>query len=113
MHFLFTKMEGAGNDFILSTASAEEFTPELISRLCHRKFGIGADGIIFVQPLGEEGERAILQMRYFNSDGSYAAMCGNGLRCSAAFAWKNGLSNGKKKIFGDDEGEYVEFEEVQ
>ena len=98
MHFPFTKMEGAGNDFILSTASAEEFTPELISRLCHRKFGIGADGIIFVQALGEEGERAILQMRYFNSDGSYAAMCGNGLRCSASFAWKNGLSNGKKKM---------------
>lgn len=99
MHFLFTKMEGAGNDFILSTASPEEFSPEKIALLCHRKFGIGADGMIFLSPLSlKEGEEAQLSMAYFNSDGSSAEMCGNGLRCSASFAYKNGLSNGKKKM---------------
>ena len=97
MRFLFTKMEGAGNDFLLSSSSPEGFTPEKVARLCHRKFGVGADGLIFVNPhpSGREGE---LVMTYFNSDGSSAEMCGNGLRCSASFACRNGLAGGVKKM---------------
>src|SRR3990167_9481308 len=75
----FVKYEGAGNDFILidDRALGFSFNPLLIRRLCDRKFGIGADGLILLQPE--------FRMRIFNRDGTEAAMCGNGVRCLARF----------------------------
>jgi diaminopimelate epimerase len=81
----FTKMTGAGNDFVVidnrnlnHVLSADE-----IAWLCDRHFGIGADGLLAVEPSGEN--TADFCMRYYNSDGGEAEMCGNGARCFARF----------------------------
>lgn len=63
---------------------------ELARRICHRRFGVGADGLIFLLP----SRVADLQMRMFNPDGSEAEMCGNGIRCLARFAYEEGLARG-------------------
>ncbi|MDZ8187486.1 MAG: diaminopimelate epimerase [Nostoc sp. ChiSLP02] len=81
----FTKYHGLGNDFILidnRSSSLPVVTPEQAVKLCDRHFGIGADGVIFALP-GENGTD--YTMRIFNSDGSEPEMCGNGIRCLAAF----------------------------
>jgi diaminopimelate epimerase len=81
----FTKYHGLGNDFILidnRSSSTPVITPEQAVKLCDRHFGIGADGVIFALP-GENGTD--YTMRIFNSDGSEPEMCGNGIRCLAAF----------------------------
>ncbi|MDM9379514.1 diaminopimelate epimerase [Chlorogloeopsis sp. ULAP01] len=81
----FTKYHGLGNDFILidnRLSSTPVLTPEQAQQLCDRHFGIGADGVIFALP----GENCTdYTMRIFNSDGSEPEMCGNGIRCLAAF----------------------------
>lgn len=83
----FTKMHGIGNDFVvldcLKSEIPEESLPELAHRLCDRRFGIGADGLILVLP----SRVAHLRMRMFNPDGSEAEMCGNGIRCFAKYAY--------------------------
>ena len=81
----FTKYQGLGNDFILidnRSSSEPAITPDRAIKLCDRHFGIGADGVIFALP-GENGTD--YTMRIFNSDGSEPEMCGNGIRCMAAF----------------------------
>jgi len=83
------KYEGLGNDFILVDArsSAEPpLTPEESAKLCNRNFSVGADGVIFAlaPPEGKEDEYDF-SMRIYNSDGSEPEMCGNGIRCLAAF----------------------------
>ncbi|MBO3459383.1 diaminopimelate epimerase [Aetokthonos hydrillicola Thurmond2011] len=85
MAIKFTKYHGLGNDFILidnRSSSEPVLTPEQAVKLCDRHFGIGADGIIFALP-GQDGTD--YTMRIFNSDGSEPEMCGNGIRCLAAF----------------------------
>jgi diaminopimelate epimerase len=81
----FAKLHGAGNDFLLfdggeDPALADEL-PALVPGLCHRRFGIGADGVLLVLPIGGTAVR----VRYWNSDGSEAAFCANGTRCAASF----------------------------
>lgn len=78
----FAKYVGAGNDFILLRGGTRQPWPELARRLCDRRRGIGADGLL----IAEKSECAAVRMRYFNADGSAAALCGNGLRCFAAWA---------------------------
>jgi diaminopimelate epimerase len=81
----FTKYHGLGNDFILidnRSSSTPVITPQQAVKLCDRHFGIGADGVIFALP-AENGTD--YTMRIFNSDGSEPEMCGNGIRCLAAF----------------------------
>lgn len=81
----FAKYHGLGNDFILidnRLSSQPVVTPEQAMKLCDRNFGIGADGVIFALP-GQNGTD--YTMRIFNSDGSEPEMCGNGIRCLAAF----------------------------
>jgi diaminopimelate epimerase len=82
----FFKYHGLGNDFILvdnreNTISSE---PEFVRKLCHRNFGIGADGLI----LAENSSVGDIRMIIINSDGSRAEMCGNGLRCFSKFAYE-------------------------
>jgi diaminopimelate epimerase len=81
----FTKMNGAGNDFVMvdNRQGTLELKPELILRLCDRHRGIGADGLIAAEAPLSEG--ADLRMRYFNADGGEAEMCGNGARCFSRF----------------------------
>jgi len=92
----FTKYHGLGNDFILidnRCALTPLITPEMAIRMCDRHFGIGADGVIFALP-GQEGTD--YTMRIFNSDGSEPEMCGNGIRCLAAFLTElEGISRSK------------------
>ncbi|ABK14245.1 MULTISPECIES: diaminopimelate epimerase [Methanothrix] len=87
----FVKLHGNGNDFILIDELNGERIPEdeksEASRiLCHRNFGIGGDGVLFLVP----SERADIGMRLFQPDGSEAEMCGNGIRCLAKHAWESG-----------------------
>jgi diaminopimelate epimerase len=81
----FTKMHGLGNDFILIEDMENTFTDEreLSRKLCHRNFSIGADGVVFIR----KSEIADIEMVIYNSDGSYASMCGNAIRCFAKYVW--------------------------
>ncbi len=85
----FYKFDGAGNDFILLDIRQHDpaLTTEQIARLCHRRFGIGADGLM---TLGNR-EGYDFEMRYYNSDGHLGSMCGNGGRCITAFAKMMGV----------------------
>ena len=81
----FTKMNGAGNDFILIDNRQRQisFSPAQVRRLCHRQRGIGADGLFLLVPC--DSGRAEWAWEFYNSDGSTAEMCGNGARCFARF----------------------------
>jgi len=85
--FRFTKMNGAGNDFVLidNRSGAYKFSPQQIGFLCDRHRGVGADGVLLVE--APEG-KADFRMRYYNSDGGEAEMCGNGARCFTRFVNK-------------------------
>jgi diaminopimelate epimerase len=85
MTLAFTKMSGAGNDFILfdNRAGQIALTPQQVERLCHRQFGIGADGVMLLVP--STSGQADWAWQFYNSDGSDAEMCGNGARCFARY----------------------------
>ncbi|MBC9868913.1 MAG: diaminopimelate epimerase, partial [Opitutae bacterium] len=82
----FTKMHGAGNDFVMveNLDGSVRLTTRQIAHLCHRRFGVGADGLVLLEKAPSEEVDA--QMIYFNADGSRADMCGNAARCFTAFA---------------------------
>ncbi len=80
-------MQGAGNDLILVEANKNRDWPRITIAMCDRHFGIGGDGLLLVLP----SDKADLQMREFNLDGSEAEACGNGLRCVAKYAADRGL----------------------
>jgi diaminopimelate epimerase len=85
----FYKLQGAGNDFVLLDAFTQPLpsgeVASLARRLCDRRFGVGADGLLIVEP----SERADYRMRLYNADGSEATMCGNGIRCVARYLWEH------------------------
>jgi diaminopimelate epimerase len=84
----FTKIQGAGNDFILiEPKNTDQDWPSLAVAMCHRHFGVGGDGILLVLP----SDTADIRMRIFNADGSEAEACGNGLRCVVRYAAKKKL----------------------
>jgi diaminopimelate epimerase len=91
----FTKMNGAGNDFILfdNRTGNVDLNRDQIAKLCDRHRGIGADGILLLE---NPANSADFRMRYFNADGGEAEMCGNGARCFARFA--NKVGGQKQKI---------------
>lgn len=92
-----TKMQGCGNDFVILDYSEFEKTnmemSELAKRLCDRNFGIGADGMIIPKL---DCEDADISWYFYNSDGSTAQMCGNGMRCFAKYAYDNKLVDKKE-----------------
>lgn len=88
----FTKMHGAGNDYIYIDCinnPVPENLPELAIKMSDRHFGVGADGIILILP----SEKADFRMRMFNADGSEGKMCGNGSRCVGKYVYDNGLTS--------------------
>src|SRR5574340_1126244 len=94
MRLDFTKMHGLGNDFILVDCRDKDVNDRLSAiggvrkRLCHRRFGIGADQVLLLY----SSETADFKMRIFNADGSEVEMCGNGIRCLAGYIWSRRLS---------------------
>lgn len=88
----FTKMHGAGNDYIYVNCFAETKLPEdvvtLSQKISHRRFGVGGDGLILIEP----SSIADARMRMFNADGSESEMCGNGIRCVAKYVYDHGIA---------------------
>ncbi|MCI8947723.1 MAG: diaminopimelate epimerase [Lachnospiraceae bacterium] len=89
----FTKMHGCGNDYIYINGSLEQIPqekkPELVRMLSDRHFGVGGDGVIFINP----SEEALFEMEMYNGDGSRGEMCGNGIRCVAKYVYDKGLTD--------------------
>ncbi|HFD79877.1 MAG TPA: diaminopimelate epimerase [Gammaproteobacteria bacterium] len=93
MQLQFTKMQGLGNDFVVIDAVRQpvELTPEQIRHLANRRFGIGCDQVLLVEPSPRED--ADFGYRIFNADGGEVEQCGNGARCFARFVRAKGLSD--------------------
>ncbi len=96
----FTKMSGAGNDFIvLKNFPVTSLNPALIKKLCDRRNGIGADGVINIS----SAENSDFKMNYFNADGSTGTLCGNGARCALRYVYDEGIA--KKNLLNFISGE--------
>lgn len=95
----YTKMHGAGNDFIIINNIVEEIPeesfPEIARALCSRRTSIGADGMMFIEEAEGCGD---FRMHFYNADGTEGEMCGNGARCICRYAYEMGLSGEKQKI---------------
>lgn len=89
----FTKLHGCGNDYVYVDGAKEQIPqdkkPEIVRFLSDRHFGIGGDGVIFINP----SDVADFEMEMFNADGTRAEMCGNGIRCVAKFVYDKGLTD--------------------
>lgn len=96
----FSKMHGLGNDFIVIDNRIDFMLDwyKLAKKCCDRHLGIGADGLLIV----EKSDIADIKMTIINSDGSYAEMCGNGIRCFAKYVYEKKII--KKKIFDIETG---------
>lgn len=106
MQLKFTKYQGTGNDFVIIDNRQSFFPkddPSLIPRLCDRKFGIGADGLMLI----EEDDKSDFQMIYYNADGS-KSLCGNGSRCSVDFAKELGIIS-ENTMFETTDGQHNAF----
>lgn len=114
MEITFFKYQGTGNDFIMVNAMTDDIVLEShqIQNLCDRKYGIGADGIIFIRP----DLNADFHVDYYNPDGSQS-FCGNGSRCSVAFAHAENIFQGKTCSFnaidGIHTGEVLDFDHIK
>jgi diaminopimelate epimerase len=103
----FFKYQGTGNDFVILDNRKHEYSflnTDQIRRLCDRRFGIGADGLMLLN----EKAGYDLEMKYFNADGREGSMCGNGARCIIKFAYHLGIHRNDYKFWaadGDHEGE--------
>lgn len=104
MKYIFYKLHGAGNDFIFfENLTCPDLPPnpeELSVQLCKRNFSVGGDGIIFLTA----DESADAKMIIYNSDGSRAKMCGNGIRCAARLMFELGLTHDNKVLINSDSG---------
>jgi diaminopimelate epimerase len=102
MEISFTKMNGAGNDFVVldnRDGRYDGLDTAAIARLCDRHRGVGADGLLAVEPV-KAGSDADFTFRYYNADGGEAEMCGNGARCFGKFA-RRLLGNGTPEVSFD------------
>lgn len=106
----FTKMQGCGNDYVYINGFTEkippEEKPELVQKLSDRHFGIGGDGVIFINPC----EDADFEMEMYNADGTRAQMCGNGIRCVGKYVYEKGLTD--KTVFTVKSGGQIKYLEL-
>ena len=106
MKLNFYKYHGTGNDFIMvdnRMASFPKNDTNLIHKLCHRRFGIGADGLILLEQ--SENHQEDFKMVYYNADGNQSSMCGNGGRCLVAFAKSLGVFE-NETVFSAIDGQH-------
>lgn len=93
MQINFTKMQGCGNDYVYINGFTEiipqQQKPDFVRKMSDRHFGIGGDGVIFVNP----SQTADFEMEMYNADGTRAEMCGNGIRCVGKFVYDKGLTD--------------------
>jgi diaminopimelate epimerase len=102
---IFTKMSGAGNDFVVLDKNQNanlQVTQEIVRKLCDRRNGIGADGLITI----DESRTYDFVMNYYNADGSTGSLCANGARCALLFASESGRLTGKSSNFLSNDVEY-------
>ena len=96
MDIRFTKMEGCGNDYVYISGFDQQIDPadkpELVERLSDRHFGIGGDGVIFINP----SKIADFEMEMWNADGTRGEMCGNGIRCVGKYVFDKGMTSSKE-----------------
>lgn len=101
MRIHFHKYHGCGNDFIVVDGRSGRFNglrQEVVARLCHRRFGVGADGLmVLAEAPGQD-----FSMLYWNADGNPGSMCGNGARCIVAFAHRLGVGKGAYRFLAPD-----------
>lgn len=110
MLFKFYKYQGAGNDFILIDNRLKQFpenNPNLYNKLCNRRFGIGADGIMLLENL----DGYDFKMVYFNADGNESSMCGNGGRCLVRFAEELNITKSECRFLAVDGPHYAKISE--
>jgi len=110
MKLNFYKYQGAGNDFIMVDNRADTIdhhNSQLISKLCDRRFGVGGDGMMFLQNI----EGYDFEMVYYNADGQPSSMCGNGGRCIVAFAKHLGVINSETNFLAVDGTHYAKISE--
>lgn len=94
----FTKMQGAGNDYVYVDGSKYSLPydekPDVVKKLSDRHFGIGGDGVIFINP----SDQADFEMEMWNADGTRGEMCGNGIRCVAKYVYDRGMTDKKTQF---------------
>lgn len=106
MKLNFFKYQGAGNDFILvdnRNLSIKNIDNQTINKMCDRRFGIGADGLMLINPHADFD----FEMHYYNADGNLGSMCGNGGRCIVAFAKHLGIINNETNFLAVDGPHYA------
>ncbi|MBQ7402684.1 MAG: diaminopimelate epimerase [Lentisphaeria bacterium] len=97
--FHFDKMQGAGNDFVVTHDAAVPRECDAVAKICDRKYGIGSDGLIVLSQADEK-----IRFEFWNPDGAKAEMCGNGLRCAMEYASYHGLTQSGEAVFLTDSG---------
>ncbi len=112
MKIKFTKMQGCGNDYVYVDGAKEvipaEKKPEVARLVSDRHFGIGSDGLIFINPVDDE--QIDFEMEMYNADGSRSEMCGNGIRCVAKYVYDNKLTDKKKlTIVSAGKNKYIDL----
>jgi diaminopimelate epimerase len=110
MNIHFSKYQGTGNDFVVldnRNGSYNEIKEQQVKFLCHRRFGIGADGLMLLNL--KDGYD--FEMVYFNADGKPGSMCGNGGRCLVKFAFESGIRKQTYKFIASDGEHEAEFDE--
>ena len=110
MNIQFHKYQGAGNDFILidhRTADLKNIDNNLVKQYCDRRFGIGADGLMFLLNHNDFD----FEMVYYNADGNLGSMCGNGGRCIVAFAKHLGIIDSEANFLAVDGPHYAKISE--
>ncbi len=110
MEIPFVKMQGAGNDFILIDEYSHIVVPEsekpsFVSKISGRHFGVGSDGVVFIQ----ESDRADARFVFYNPDGLRAELCGNGLRCFAKYVYESTIAR-KNPIQAETDVGFLELE---
>ena len=104
-HLYFTKLSGAGNDFILFDRKINrelELSTQLINKWCNRRTGIGADGVLLIS----DSDKYSFKMEYYNADGSTGSLCANGARCAIYYGYLSGRIYKEKIDFISNDIEY-------